>query len=476
MLPGRKGEPRYSHVRKKGNDMVKKMNAWLEDAFTSEVFTYRQLRGMFFTLIVVQFFIVFINMLSTAMVSSTGEAAIAAANMVGSINSIVALVFNAFAIGGSSVVARAKGHGDAHGIRHAIGGTIAMCGTTALTLGVVLITLAHVLVNTLYPAAEPLLIEYSIRYMRLIAISFIPYAIFNAVFNAFRSLGDTKSSLLLTIVINVVHLVCSFTFINIMKMGITGAGLSYIVARVIGATLALTWLLLIHNEHHIRPKHLLHFSKRITHEIVSLGLPIASESALFQGGMLLVQIYLARLTTTDLAAHGVANSVLMLYNVTGNAVTSLASTVCGQCFGAGLYVLVRKYCQKLVAVGRFILLATCAIIIPLLPALLMMYQPSEQATPIIYTCLLIASVGMPTIWSDGYITPMALRAAGDVMYSTVVSGVSLFVGRSAIGYVLTIVVGLGVPGVWLGMMVEWLVRAILLRHRVKGDKWLSHHA
>ena len=460
----------------KGNGMFRKMNAWVEDAFTSELFTYKQLRGMFFTLLVDQFFIVFINMLSTAMVSSTGEAAIAAANMVGSINSIVALVFNSFAIGGSIVIARAKGHGDDHGIRHAIGGTIAMCGTTAFVLASCLIVFSSVLVNALYPAAEPLLTEYSIRYMRLIAVSFIPYAVFNAVFNTFRSLGDTKSSLLLTVVINVVHLVCSFTFINIMQMGIDGAGCSYIVARFIGAALALVWILFIHNEHHVRPKHLLHFSKRITHEIVSLGLPIASESALFQGGMLLVQIYLARLTTTDLAAHGVANSILMLYNVTGNAVTSLASTVCGQCFGAGMYLMVRRYCQKFVTAGRFILLATCVIIVPLLPALLYMYQPSQQATPIIYTCLMIATIGMPTIWSDGYVTPMALRAAGDVMYSTVVSVVSLFIGRIAIGYLLTIVVGLGVPGVWLGMMVEWLVRALLLRHRVKGDQWLSHHA
>lgn len=456
--------------------MVRKMNAWLEDAFTSEYFTYPQLRGMFFTLVVDQFFIIFINMLSTAMVSSTGEAAIAAANMVGSVNSIVALVFNSFAIGGSIVIARAKGHGDDHGIRHAIGGTIALCGASAVTLCVGLYALSSTLVHLLYPVAEPLLVEYSIHYMRLICISFIPYAIFNAVFNTFRSVGDTKSSLLLTIVINGVHLVCSFLFINVMKLGITGAGLSYIVARVIGAALALLWLLVIHNEFHVQVRHLFHFSKRITKQVIALGLPIASESALFQGGMLLVQVYLARLTTTELAAHGVANSILQLYNTTGNALTALASTVCGQCFGAGAYLMVRRYNRKFVQTGRLIMLATCFIIVPLLPLLLMMYNPSAQATPIIYQCLLVATLGMPTIWCDGYVTPMALRASGDVVFSTVVSVVSLFVGRIAIGYVLTIVLGFGVPGVWLGMMVEWLIRAVLLRHRVAGDKWLSHHA
>ena len=455
--------------------MIHKIGAWLEDAFTSEHFTYPELRSMYLALVVDSFFIVFISMLSSAMVSSTGEAAIAAVNMVGVINGMVSLVFNAFAVGGAIVIARAKGHGDGHGIRHAIGGTIALCGATALVLSTALYAFSSPLVHTLYPAAEPLLIGYSIHYMRLIAISFIPSALFSAVFNAFRSLGDTRSSLLLTVVINGVHLICSFVFINIMKLGVTGAGLSYIVARVIGAALALLWLLVIHNEFHVRMKHLFHFSRRITRQVISLGLPIASESALFQGGMLLVQVYLARLTTTELAAHGVANSILQLYMTTGNALTALTSTVCGQCFGAGAYAMVRRYCRKLVSAGRFIMLTTCLVILPLLPLLMVMYHPSARGASIVYRCLLIASVGMPLIWCDGYVTPMALRAAGDVMFSTVVSVASLFIGRIAVGYVLAIVVGLGVPGIWLGMMVEWLLRAVLLRLRVRGDRWLSHH-
>jgi len=453
--------------------MFKRVKNWLEDSFASEQFTFSQLKKMFFTLVLDQFFIVFISMLSTAMVSSTGEAAIAAVNMVGSINSIVVLIFLAMATGGAIVIARAKGTGDDHAIRHAIGATTSICGVIAVVLTTALILLSKPLVLTLYPKAEPLLIEYAIRYMRMVSLSFVPYSIFNAIFNAFRSLGDTKSSLMLTVVINGIHLLCSFLFINGLQMGVAGAGLSYITARVIGMILALVWLMVVHNEHHVRWNHLLHFSKRITGEIVRLGVPIASESALFQGGMLLVQIYLARLTTSDLAAHGVANSVLGLYHTTGNAITALASTVCGQCFGAGLYAMTRKYNMKLVSVGRFVMLGTAMILLPLLPLLLKLYNPSQQALPIVYRCLIIASIGMPLIWCDGYVTPMALRAAGDVVYTTVVSVASLFVGRIAIGYCLTIVLGFGVPGVWMGMMVEWLLRAILLRIRVTGNKWLK---
>lgn len=256
------GTGRCSRLRRdeKGIVMLESINARLRSTFTSDQFTYEELRSMFFTLVMDQFFIVFISILSTAMVSSTGEAAIAATSMVGSINSLVVLVFTALAVGGSIVIARAKGLGDLHGIRHAIGGTIALCGATSIVLSTLLFALSRGLVNGLYPNAEPLLIGYSIHYMRLMCISFVPYAIFNAVFNAFRSVGDTRSSLALTIVINGVHLICSFIFIfiNLLHLGVTGAGLFYIVACTTGAVVALLWLLVIHNEFFVRVRHLFH--------------------------------------------------------------------------------------------------------------------------------------------------------------------------------------------------------------------------
>lgn len=452
--------------------MIRRLNAWLEASFTTEQFEYKQLRTMFLTLLLDSFFILFIGVLSTSMVSSTGEAAIAAVNMVGSLNGLVWLIFSALATGGAIVVARAIGSGDQNSVRLAIGETISLCGAVGLVMAAVLYALSEPLVHLLYPVAEPLLLEYAIHYLRLICISFFPYAVFNAIFSSFRSVGDAKSGLLLTIVINTLHLVCSFVFINGLHLGVTGSGLSYIVARVVGMIVGLIWILKVHNEYHLEVRHLFRFSHKITSEIIKLGVPIASESAMFQGGMLLVQVFLARLTTTDLAAHGVANSVLNLYMCAGNALTTLTTTVCGQCYGAKQYDLARRYCKKIIVTGRGITLLSTVLFAALTPLLLKLYHPSEAATPIIYTCLSIAAVGLPLIWCDGYITPMALRAAGDAVYTSAISVTGLAVGRVIVGYVLTIVLGMGVPGVWVGLMLEWLLRAVCMRLRLSGDRWL----
>ena len=49
---------------------------------------------------------------------------------------------------------------------------------------------------------------------------------------------------------------------------------------------------------------------------------------------------------------------------------------------------------------------------------------------------------------------------------------ALLLGRCILGYTLTIPLGLGVPGIWIALVFEWLVRSIALRLRFRGEKWL----
>ena len=434
--------------------MIQRVNAWLEKQLTTDQMTYRELRSMFLTLILDQFFIFFIGVLSTSLVSSIGEEAIAAVSMVGTVNAMVSLVFTSLASGGALVVARAKGRNDFADIRRVIGEVTGLCCVVATVLSVLLYTLAGTTVG----------------YMRLMAISFIPFSIFNAIFAIFRNLGDTRSALILTIMINVSHLLLSLLFINGLGLGVRGSGLSYIVARALGMVIALVWILKVSNNYGVTVRDFFHFRKTTTREILSLGMPMTVESLLMQGGMLLVQIYLARLTTTDLAAHSVANSILSLYYTTSGALVTMSGTVCGQCYGAKRNDLMVHYCHALIRVGRILMGLTVVILYPMTPLLLKLYHATPQGTEIIYQALRIGAFTMPFLYGDSYIPAMALRVAGDSVFAGFVSVSGLVLGRCVLGYVLTIPLGLGVPGVWIGQSAEWLYRAVTLRLRMRGKE------
>ena len=456
--------------------MQQRIRRRLESLLTTDQFTYEELKKMFLTLLLDQFFIFAIGVLSTMLVSRVGEAAMAAVSLVGTINSMFSLVFTSLATGGAIAVSRAKGRGDTAEIQRAIGEVTGVCFVVALVLGSILYAGADVVVRLLYPDVEPLVTDYAVRYMRLMCISFLPFSIFNAIFNVFRNLGDTRSSLLLTIVINVSHLLLSLLFINVLDMGVMGSGLSYIVARIIGMFLALFWLLVVHNTYHVRPSFFFHFSAEVTKDIFSLGMPLAVESMLLQGGMLIVNIYLARLTTMEMAAHARANALMSLYNTTLGALISLTSTVCGQCFGAKRYDLTLQYGKNLIKVGRFAMAITSLILYPLTPVLMMMYNVPQESMGMIYIALAIAAVGMPLFAVDSNVTAMMLRVAGDGVFTGACAVAALALGRCALGYVLTIPLGLGMPGIWIALAFEWLFRTAAQRLRLRGSAWLHQSA
>jgi len=428
---------------------------------------------MFLTLLIDQFFIYFINVLSTMLVSRVGEAAMAAVSLVSTVNGMVSLIFTALATGGGIVVSRAKGRGDVAEIQRAIGEVTGVCFLVALILSAGMYAGADVVVRLLYPDVEPQVTEYAVSFMRLMCISFLPFSVFNAIFNIFRSLGDTRSSLFLTIVINVAHLLLSLLFINVLGLGVNGSGLSYICARTIGMAVAMFMILKVHNTYAVRFVWFFKFSRKVTRELFSLGAPLAVESLLLQGGMLLVNIYLARLSTMEMAAHARANSILNLYQTTAGTLTVLTGTICGQCYGAGKIDLMCRYGKNLIRAGRVAMGITSLILYPLTPLLLMLYNVPQESYGVIYRCLALAAVGMPLFICDSNITAMILRVAGDSVFTGICAVLALALGRCALGYTLTIPLKMGIIGVWIALVFEWLFRTVLQRTRMKGTRWLE---
>ncbi|MGH2491131.1 MAG: MATE family efflux transporter, partial [Candidatus Limnocylindria bacterium] len=65
----------------------------------------------------------------------------------------------------------------------------------------------------------------------------------------------------------------------------------------------------------------------------------------------------------------------------------------------------------------------------------------------------------------------ALRGAGDTRYPLVVTFVNWFLVRLPLAYVLAFPLGLGLTGIWLGVTVDYFVRAALFAARFRSGAW-----
>ncbi|MBQ3761925.1 MAG: hypothetical protein II875_07945 [Clostridia bacterium] len=445
----------------------------LKGRFDSDLFTYEQLRSMFIPLLLDQLFIFIIGLLSSAMVSSSGEGSMSAFNYGNAISSLAYAIYSAVSIGAGIVIARAKGSGDAVKMREAIGESCVICTLIGSVFGVALSLFGSGIVKVLYPSVSDTIAKNAGDFLRIFGLSIIPYSLFNVIFAAFRSVGDTKGSLILTLVINTVHLLCSLLFINMLDMGVPGSALSYLVARIIGVVFAVVWLMRPACQIGMRFKDFTRFDVQVAKDIVALGIPISVEQVLFQGGMLIVQMFISGLTVVQTDAHGVANSMFMLYYAFAYSMTNITNTVCGQCIGAKKPALSKRYCINLIFMGRIVMLIAVLILFPMTPLIMKLYSPSSGSISYIYVAVALGALPMPLIWCDANIIATANRTAGDTVFTTVVSLTALGIGRVAFGYLFTVVLKMGIAGIWIGQIIEWLYRAVVFHMRLRSGKWLK---
>lgn len=450
-----------------------KLDVFLNRQLSSSQFSYRELFSMLLPLILDQFFINIIILLTTAMISASSQESVSAVSLVSPLYMMIYAIFNAIAAGGTVVVAQYKGRGNEEKVRAAAGQVILSTFLAAVVFCIILIIFSKPLVYALFASAEPAVKEKAARYLAGVAFSFIFLSLYLGAFAILRGLGETKKCLHLTILINLIHLFASLLFINILLLDINGTILSLIIARVIGGGVALYFLLGKKSTCRIYLKDIFQIDFSILKSVFKIGVPFALEQVFFNGGSMLVQTYIVRLGTISVAANAISNSAFAILYAAGTAVSVLAITVIGQCIGANDKELAKRYGSKMIWLGTVITVLSLLILLPLMPLILKLYQAPQDTLSLIYSLIFIAVIPMPFFWSVSNIMPCVLRSSGDANFSSVVSLITMWVVRVGLGYLFAIPFGLGVHGVWICMGIEWAVRTAIFYLRFRSGVWLT---
>lgn len=449
-------------------------DAWLSRHFDSAQFSYQEIFGMFGPLLIDQFFIYLIGMLTTSMISSSSQESVSAVSLVSPLTYMIIALSNAVASGGTVVVAQYKGKGDQEKMRRAAGQVVFASFMVALATCTLLLVVSDSMVNWMFGTADAVIREKATAYTIGFGISLIPFSLYNGVFAVLRGVGDTKTCLRLTVIINLIHLFASMLFLNVMKLDILGTTLSYNIARLIGGGVAVYLLVTPRGRLTVPLRELVHIDWNYQKSIFQIGIPFAAEQIFFNGGSLIVQSYISGMSNAQIAANAITNSSFGLFYSAGLSVSTLTITIVGQCIGAGDIPLAKKYGKRMILLGSISCLASVLILGPLLPLILSLYSPHAETLTIIYQLIVIGAIPLPFVWALSNVTPSILRAAGDANFTSIFSLLTMWVIRVGLGYLAAVPLGLGIHGVWISMGLEWVVRAVVFSIRFRGNKWYCH--
>lgn len=450
------------------------MNGFLNKYFSGESMDYRQIFALFFPILIDQAFIVGLNLVNTAMISSSGVGAVSAVNMVDSLNIFLINVFVAVATGGTVVVAQYKGSGNDLMVSRTAAGTVTSVALIALGIGLLIMGLHSPVLNLLFGSASPDVLESARIYLIGSSASYVGIAVVQAVCGALRGIGKTRASLVLSLIMNLMYVVLNVIFINVMEMGVLGMTLAVNIARYGGAVCALYYLFKVDATLHLRVRDLFHFPLSMLRKIMFIGIPFAAEQMFFNGGKILTQVFIVSLGTYAIATNAIGSSLAMVFQIPASALSLTVVTVVGQCIGSGNIGDAKKFIKSFLWLGSGSLAITGLILMPLFRPLVGLFDPPTEIVDDLFLLLMINTLVQIPLWPISFILPSALRAAGDSKFTSITSMMTMWLFRVILGYVLGIVMGIGILGVWLAMNCEWGVRGALFLWRFRGKKWYEH--
>ena len=324
--------------------------------------------------------------------------------------------------------------------------------------------------GVVFGQVEPDVAAYANTYYIIVEASIPFLAIYSAGAALFRVMGNSKISMWVSLLTNLINVAGNALLIFGLHMGVEGVAIPTLVSRAVGAVVIVA--LLRRPDLPLRvEKFTLRHDKYVVKNILRFGVPNGLESSMFQLGKILLLSTVAVLGTASVAANAMGNTVCTFQCVPGNALGLAMVTVVSRCVGAGNYAKARFYTKKLMKATYFFMWASIALVLALLPLIMRLYNVSDQAASYARQIIWMHGIAAAVLWPASFTLPQALRAAGDTRFTMVVSTVSMWTLRVGLGVLLGRFWGFGVLGIWMAMFADWALRMAFFLPRFLGHKW-----
>jgi putative MATE family efflux protein len=154
----------------------------------------------------------------------------------------------------------------------------------------------------------------------------------------FRGIGDTRTPLLVTLMVEVLHVLLDvlliFGLAGLPRLGLAGSALATVSAETLGACISLRLFLRRGRREGLLARAWPPFDRHACQRLLRLSWPIGVQRALEMAAWTLFTTFIARLGATEAAAHAVATQVMAMSYMAGYGVSIAATTLVGQYLGA----------------------------------------------------------------------------------------------------------------------------------------------
>lgn len=402
-----------------------------------------------------------------AFIGHLGAVAIAAVGASLQFTFLLFPVFNALSIGTVALVSRRMGEHRADAASDIVRQSLVLGAVLGVATGALFAIFARGLLSLIGAADD-------------VASAGAPYLAFIGGLNVFgtisiigvsamRAAGDTRTPMWLSALGSAVTVPATYLLVTVAGLGIMGAAYAQIGVSVVFCvtTVGLLW----RGRAGVRigggPWRL---ERATLRSLASISGYSAGESFLFSIGILALGFLAFRLGTEAYAAHLLVSQLESLSFLPCVGFSAAAATLVGQSLGMRDP---ERAMRSGWAATRMAIIWTSAAgaVLALFPRVLIGIFTNDQS---------VITAGVGALIVIGFAQPAqavnftmggALRGSGDTRFTLATTIVNWFIVRLPLAVLFAFPLGLGLAGIWLAILVDYCVRAVILSRRFRGGKW-----
>ena len=299
------------------------------------MFHNRALFALLIPIVVEQLLNSFMGMVDTMMVSNLGSQAISGVSLVDSVNNLIVQLFSAMATGAAIICSHYIGMRNKDGANKAARQVVLTVMVISLAITILGLIFRRPLLSLIFGQVEPAVMDNAVDYFLFTALSYPFLALFSAGSALFRSCGNSRYPMVVSVISNVFNVAGNALLMFVFKMGVSGAAISTLISRVFCMVVIFIALskpkldIVVNNYAAIRPDF------GLIKSILAIGVPSGIENSMFQFGKLAIQSTVSTLGTAAIAAQAMTNILENVNGIFGIGVGMCLMTVVGQTLGAG---------------------------------------------------------------------------------------------------------------------------------------------
>lgn len=322
--------------------------------------------------------------------------------------------------------------------------------------------------------AQEKILDYGTEYLLIVGVFLFTQALLGTISVIIRNHGFTRVTMYVTVVMNIINTFLDIVFVlgllGFPKLGIRGVAIATSFSRIVGVVV----LLIILFKRIEKPKIfklLRPFPGKDMLSLLKIGIPSAFESFNYNLSQLVVTaIVLNFLTQTELITKTYVSNIAMFFYIFTVSIGQGAQILVGHKVGARDFD--GAYKQGLRAFSTaFIISMSLSLLGILLRYQLMALFTKDPTVISAGAILIILNIFVEAGRTSNIIIISSLRGAGDVIFPTGVAIFSMWILSTLCGYVLAVVLGMGLNGLWIAFAADECFRGVLMLWRWKTGKW-----